>query len=183
MQASGGLAAWHAAAAIWRHTMIEQFHQWINDLNGPLWNGLVYLLLGTGPSLHPRHRCGAGALVWAQHQRNARRAQSRRRPTASRRFRRLPRGLPAAWAWAISPAWRLPCRWRPGRGVLDVGNGADRHELGFCRIIAGAAFQGARPQKRPIFEAAPPITSPKASAALAGRGVCNQPDFDFRLCV
>lgn len=28
--------------------MIEQFHQWINDLNGPLWNGLVYLLLGTG---------------------------------------------------------------------------------------------------------------------------------------
>lgn len=27
---------------------MEQFHQFINDLNGPLWNGLVYLLIGVG---------------------------------------------------------------------------------------------------------------------------------------
>ncbi|UOO82039.1 sodium:alanine symporter family protein [Uruburuella testudinis] len=28
--------------------MTEQLHQWVNALSGPLWDGLVYLLLGTG---------------------------------------------------------------------------------------------------------------------------------------
>ncbi len=28
--------------------MIEQLHQWVNAISGPLWDGLIYLLLGTG---------------------------------------------------------------------------------------------------------------------------------------
>ncbi len=169
MQASWA-AAWHAAAAIWRHDD-RALTNGLTTSTAPCGTAWFTCFVGTGLFFTLATGAVQVRLFGAASRRWRRKAVM---TTASRRFKAFATGLAsrvgvgniAGVAIAASLAARARCFWMWVTALI-------RHELGFCRIIAGAAFQGARPAKMAIFEAAPPITSPKASSSIAGRGVWN----------
>ena len=157
----------------------ESLHYWVNKINGPMWDGLIFVLLGVGLFF----TLATGFVQFRLFGRSIREMLGGRKQgddrTGLRRFRLSLPAWPAVWVWAISPAWPSPSVSAAGRGVLDVAGGLNRHEFGFAESSL-RTFQNPRLRRPPFPRRTGLLYYAGVGTALVGHSVRLEPDFLFR---